>query len=122
MHRVRAPVELLRIGQIQQQFDFVLRFNELSLRMIMQTGADAVLRTNIAQVIVKLACPADVLPFQHLVYAARRKRYQFGSPEALQELTCLSCRFVDLRMPGRLIGRSEEHTSELQSHSFISYA
>ena len=66
-------MKLLRIGQLQQQLDFVLRFNELPLRVICRPVRIPYLRANVAQVIIILARYADVFALEYLVDADPRK-------------------------------------------------
>ena len=108
MHGIRAPIEFLWIGPLEQQFDFILRFDELALRVIVQAGPNSVLRANVAQVIVKLARSANVLPLQYLVDARWRERHQLGSSESLEKLAGLPRRLFDFSIFRRIVGGTVE--------------
>ena len=117
-------MELLRIGPVEQQVDFILRFDELALRVIVQAGTDSVLRANVAQVIVKLARSADVLPLEYLtgvgvrtvIAEPERKRQQWTGQSAAQAAVYANRRRLNtkiaqalMRRRGELVERSFAH-------------
>ena len=67
VNRIRAPVKLLGIRQLQQHLDLILRFDQLPLRVIVHPGADAVLGAHVTEMVVELARSPHMFPLEHLV-------------------------------------------------------
>src|SRR5262245_33439990 len=83
MNRVRRPAESLGIRQTQHQLHFILVLHQLALRMIVRTGTDAVLGTEIAEPIPKFAGDAEMLSHQNFIRTRGAEYSEQGGAERL---------------------------------------
>jgi hypothetical protein len=74
----------------------------------MHSGPDAVLSAHVAQVIVELTRPSQMLAHKHLVRTSGGEGDQLRGAKAFQELACRAGRLLDLGVLRRVVGRSTE--------------
>src|SRR5438093_1155796 len=107
MRGVGREVEARGVDNLEEVFHLVLALDEL-VEVIVQSGAEAILLADVAEVVVELAGHADVLGDEDLRDTAGRKDHQLGGAKFLQEAESLAGALLDLLELRTVVGGAAE--------------